>query len=358
MSINRPFTPHRIVILKPCCIGDVIFATPLLSALRTAFPAASIDWAAGSSAIAALRGHPALRAVLDTGPLANPASQVGSLLRLVRLLRKGRYDLMVVPDRSRLLALAALLTGIPQRAGLDSAGRGIGYTIKAPIDPRLVRHEADIYLDVARAMRLDTRDCWANTPPTDAAQRRAQDILHAHHLTGRPLILVHPGGGVNPGMTMIQKRWPPARFAVLADRIAAAIDGNIAVLGARSDADTVRTFAAALKHPLAADFTDRLSLSEIGALAERAAIYVGNDNGVAHLAAASGGRVLMIFGPSDPRRYAPFVPPDRGRYVWRQVALPAEGVWAGGSFDFDWERDGVSVDEAWEQARLFLESGA
>ncbi|MFN8419283.1 MAG: glycosyltransferase family 9 protein, partial [Anaerolineae bacterium] len=85
----------------------------------------------------------------------------------------------------------------------------------------------------------------------------------------------------------------------------------------------------------------------------RAEIYLGNDNGVAHLAAASGGKVLMIFGPSDPRRYAPFVPPDRARFAWRPVELPDRGV-AAGNVTFSWERDGVSVDEAWEQVRQLL----
>lgn len=351
----RVLDPQRIVILKPCCIGDVIFATPLLRALRRAFPAASIDWAVGSSAIAALRGHPDVRHVLDTGRLANPASTPLSLLRLVGVLRAGRYDVIVVPERSRLSALAALLTGIPQRAGLDSAGRGIGYTVKAPIDPRVTRHEAEIYLDIARAMHINTADCWAYTPPTSEAQQRAGDIMRAHQLDSQRLILVHPGGGVNPGMTLIQKRWPAERFAALADRISGEIGGQVAVLGTRSDVESIRAFEAALRSPLTADFTDRLSLSEIGALAARAVIYLGNDNGVAHLAASSGGKVLMIFGPSDPRRYAPFVPSERARYVWREIALPAEGVWAGVPFDFDWERDGATVDEAWAQAQVLLQ---
>jgi len=82
-------------------------------------------------------------------------------------------------------------------------------------------------------------------------------------------------------------------------------------------------------------------------LAAIAALYIGNDNGVGHLAAASGGKVLMIFGPSDPRRYAPFVPEDRAQVAWRPFAVLERGVSAGSPINFDWERDGVTVDEAW-----------
>ncbi|MCC7448666.1 MAG: glycosyltransferase family 9 protein [Anaerolineae bacterium] len=342
---------RRIVLVKPCCIGDVIMATALLTALRRGYPDAEIDWVVGSMAIAALRGHPDLHQVIDSGPLANPASKPGSMLRLVRLLRAGRYDLAVVPERSPLTGIATVLARIPQRAGLDSAGRGFSYTIKAPIDPAMVRHEAEIYLDVARALGLSTDNCWVNVPPSPQSLQAAQAILT--EAKGKPLIVVHPGGGVNAGMTMTEKRWPADRFAALADRVADVLGGAIAVIGVESDRPAVERFCQCLQHPLI-DLTNRLPLSVIGALASLSALYIGNDNGVAHLAAASGGKVVMIFGPSDPRRYAPFVPADRACFVWRSVPLPDRGVNAGIPTDFNWERDGASVDEAWVEAQKLI----
>jgi ADP-heptose:LPS heptosyltransferase len=344
---------RRIALLKPCCIGDVIMATALLTALRRGYPDAEIDWIVGSSAATALRNHPDLRSVIDSGPLANPASRLGSLLKLVNVLRNGHYDLAVVPDRSPLLGIAVFLSGIPRRAGLDSAGRGFAYTVKAPIDPTVVRHEAEIYLDVARALSLPTENCWVNVPPTSSSLEIARKILAEANFADRPLVIVHPGGGVNAGMTMTQKRWPADRFAMLADRIADSLGARIAVIGAESDNEVTASVLSKLQHP-ALDLTNRLSLPVTGALASIAALYIGNDNGVAHLAAASGGKVLMIFGPSDPRRYAPFVPPNRARVAWRPVALPAQGVSAGTPNDFDWERDGVSVDEAWNEVQTLI----
>ena len=344
---------RRIALIKPCCIGDVIMATALLTALQRGYPDADIDWIVGSSAASALRGHPDLRNVIDSGPRANPAARPDSLLRLVNILRHANYDLAVVPDRSPLLGVAVLMAGIPRRVGLDSAGRGFTYTVKAPIDPLAVRHEAEIYLDIARALGLSTDDCWANVPPTRAALDEATTFVKAAGLDEKPFIIVHPGGGVNPGMTMTQKRWPAKSFAALADRIADSAGTQIAVVGTLSDSEVVSAFLSQLQHP-ALNLTNRLSLPVIGALASMATLYIGNDNGVAHLAAASGGKVLMIFGPSDPRRYAPFVPPDRARIAWRPVALPSQGVSAGLPISFDWERDGVNVDEVWIEAQKLL----
>jgi ADP-heptose:LPS heptosyltransferase len=347
---------RRIVLLKPCCIGDVVFATPLLGVLRRAFPESHIAWAVGSTAIDALRGHPHLNELIDTGEKANPAARPRDLLRLVAALRRGRYDLIVVPDRSRLLGMASLLAGIPARAGLDSGGRGFAYSIRAPVDANAVRHEAEIYLDVARAMGLESDGVWAYTRPGPETQAEAETLLRRLGLEGDKLVLVHPGGGVNAGMRMVEKRWPAPNFAALAERIAAALgpEARIAVLGRPSDQPAIDALRGALRTP-PLDLTNGPSLAVTAALASRAALYLGNDNGVAHLAASAGARALLIFGPSDPRRYGPFVPPERARYAWRPVTLRPGGVSAGAPLDFDWVRDGVSVDEAWVQARALLD---
>jgi len=339
MSIR---SPQRIAFLKACCIGDVVFATALLAAVRRSYPDAQIDWWVSRWSAGALEGHAALQRVINTGDESNPAGTPRGLFSLARRLRAGRYDMLIAPERSRLISLAALLSGIPVRAGLDSAGRGMGYNVKARIDPAARRHEAEIYLDIARALGLDTADCWAN------AQPRAIDSIFTQQLTGdaAPLLLVHPGGGVNPGMRMTSKRWPADRFAAFAARVSAETGARIVLIGAEGDRDLTRDIVHSLTDCKPIDLTGQLTLMQTAALATlpQTLLYIGNDNGVAHLAAACGGKVLMIFGPSDPLRYAPFVP--NAAYAWKPVALPVEGVSAGAPLAFDWARDGVSVEEA------------
>ncbi len=342
----------RILLIKPCCIGDVIFATPLLAALRRAYPNAHITWAVNTPIAPMLSEHPHLNAVLEVGNVANPAAP-RTLLPFVRQLRAVRAEAAFVPDRSRWQSIAAFLAGIPMRVGLNSGGRGFAYTHKATIQPDDVRHEAQIYLDLARLLKLPTDDLWAFVPPTVAASVTAEHALHEAGIKYGAFLMVHPGGGVNAGMSMTQKRWAAEHFAALATQLATRLGAKIVVIGTATDQDAVARFKAALDQPCL-DWTERFSLPETAALAVRAAIYIGNDNGVGHLAAAAGAKVLMIFGPSDPRRYAPFVPPTQARYVWRPIALPKGGVAGGVPRGFDWARDGVSVPEAWKAACALL----
>src|SRR6185436_19019449 len=157
-------TPQRLVLILPCCIGDVVLATATLMALRRAYPQAHITWAVGSWSKGVIEQHPLLDAILDTGSQALPIKSVGGFYSFVRQIRAGHFDLAVSLVRSPLMSAAVALSGIPRRAGLDSAGRGFGYNIRAPIDPNQPRHEADIYLDVPRALGLDVAGCVANVP--------------------------------------------------------------------------------------------------------------------------------------------------------------------------------------------------
>jgi ADP-heptose:LPS heptosyltransferase len=189
---------RRIALIKPCCIGDVVFATPLLAALRRAFPEAHITWLINTAIAPVLHEHPHLNAVLEVGNTANPAAP-RRLLGFVRQLRRLRTDAVFVPDRSRWYSLAALLAGIPMRVGLNSNGRGFAYTHKATIRPETVRHEADIYLDLARLLSIPTDGLWAFVPLTAQASAQAERALHEAHLAHGGYLMVHPGGGVNVG---------------------------------------------------------------------------------------------------------------------------------------------------------------
>ncbi len=335
--------PKRIVLILPCCIGDVLMATATLQALRRGYPDAHITWAVGSWSRQALANHDLLDALLDTGPAALPVKTPLGFMRLVWRLRAGNFDLAVSLVRSPLMSLAVQLAGMPQRAGLDSNGRGFGYNIKVPVDPQVVRHEAEIYLEVARALGLDATDCHANVPVDVALWPPLREQLEAQGINAQNYVVINPAGGDNPGMTMVSKRWPPEHFAVLADALATCWQADIVLVGGPDDAVLMKAVQLQMKSA-AVSFAGTLSFPEIALLATKARCYVGNDTGLTHLAAAAGAPVAAIFGPSDPQRYAPYA--ANALTLWKPAQLNQVGVVAGTPANWDWERDGIGVDEA------------
>ena len=344
-------SPRRIVLLLPCCIGDVVMATATLQALRRGYPAAHITWAVGGWSRRAVENHNLLDAVLDTGPAALPVKSVGGFWRFVRQLRAGDYDLAVSLVRSPLMSLAVWLSGISHRAGLDSAGRGFGYNIRAAINPNDIRHEADIYLDVARVLGLDIADCYANVPVDASRWPGLAQQLTAQGIDPANFIVIHPAGGRNPGMVMNSKRWPSENYAALADRLAAKLQTGVLLVGGPEDGDIVNAVQSQMTTPSAA-LLGTLDFGEIALLANRARLYIGNDTGLTHLAAAAGAPTAMILGPSDPRRYAPFAP--NAIALWKLAQVAPTGVSAGTPDNWDWARDGIGVDAVEEQVLEFV----
>lgn len=339
----------RIVLILPCCIGDVVLATATLAALRRAYPQAHITWAVSTWARPAIEEHPLLNAVLDTGQRALPVHHPLDFLNFVLALRAAEFELAVSLVRSPLMSAALWLTGIPQRVGLDSGGRGFGYTLRVPVQPQERRHEAEIYLDTARALGIDVSGCRANIPVLPENVSRVADLLATRRVQP-PYLVVHPGGGSNPGMTMTSKRWPPEYFAAVADALAADWGAQIVLLGGPQDGPLINEMRVHLK-ARATSLVGELSFGEIAALAAGARLYLGNDTGLTHLAAAAGAPTVMILGPSDPARYRPFAPHSLA--LWRPIDLPNEGVSGGEPSAWDWYTQGIQVEEALGEIRDF-----
>jgi ADP-heptose:LPS heptosyltransferase len=340
---RRPLTtvPRRVVLILPCCIGDVVLGTAVLHALKRAYPDAHITWAVGSWSRDAIVRHPDLNGMLDTGHAALPVKSPGNFWRFVRQLRGGDFDLAVSLIRSPLMSLAVGLSGIPSRAGVDSGGRGFGYNVRVAVDPAAERHEAEIYLDVARALGVDTEGCYAYTPPHADNLAAAQAAVASFNIEG-PFAVINPAGGSNPGMVLDAKRYPPHGLGVIARGLQA--NGlRVIVTAGPNDGLLIEALQREMDTPLPA-LVGKLTLSQIGALASLARVYIGNDTGLTHLAAASGAKTVMLMGPSSPKRYAPFTPDSLA--LWKRADIPVEGVVYGAPRDWIWSRDGIAPEDA------------
>ena len=317
-------------------------ATAALAAARRSFPSAHIHFAVGSWSRAALAGHPDIDDFLDTGPAAQPTDTWPGFWRFVRQLRAGRYDLAISLVRSARMSLALRFSGIPYRAGIDSGGRGFGYQFRARINSATPRHESEVYLDVMRALGIETAGCTPHIPLLhEAAETLRMKV--AKRGIAAPYFVLHPGGGANPGMSLLAKRWPLGHFAALAQRLAERWRARAVWLVGEKESSLIESLPASLRME-GHTFNGVLSLAEIAQLAASALVYIGNDSGLSHLAAACGARVATIFGPSDPRRYAPRGPAAIALH--RTSSLSSPSALAQAARDWDWGRDGVSVDEA------------
>jgi lipopolysaccharide heptosyltransferase II len=339
--------PHKALILHPCCISQVMLATPLLAVLKRAYPQARFDWAVSDWARPAIGGNPHLVELISTGTTDVSQLSWSDLQTLIQRLRHEKYDTCFVPGRSSLLAYIAWRAGIPQRIGINSRGRGFAHTLPVAPPPG-EKHAAAIYLSLARAIGLDTGQ-GERLPmgfyPSDAARtavtKRLIDDLD--WLGDVPLVIIHPGGGSGSPYEDKNKQWPVERQVRLANYLVRKHKVRLLLVGSAQDQTTAKDFVG-LMPVRVANWTGRVSLSEIGALGEMADLYIGNDTGPTHIAAAVGCPTLAIFGPSDPALSAPYGAEGKVVVLWK------EGE---GARPFSWE-NGVSVSEAQKAADRLL----
>jgi ADP-heptose:LPS heptosyltransferase len=207
------------------------------------------------------------------------------------------------------------MAGIRQRIGLDVHGGGFAHTIR--VRPTAELHEAELYLALARALGLHG-ESDTEFYPTDGDRIRVTEWLagELEWLGDVPLAVLHPGGGSNPVSPDPQKQWPVERFALLGNQLVREHGARILVVGAAGDTPLVNAVVGLMSAP-AHNLAGKLSLGELGALAEVANLYVGNDTGPTHVAAAMGCPTLALFGPSDVKLSRPYT--RRGHVI----AMPA-----------------------------------
>jgi lipopolysaccharide heptosyltransferase II len=296
----------NILVLKPCCLGDVLMTTPLLATLRAGYPDARIDYAVGDWARPALLTNPDVDEVLPLfDPVASTLRRLAQAIRSVWMLRWRRYDLAFIPDRRPLTAWVAYLAGVPRRFGIGGGGRAVLLT-DSVADPTS-SHEVDIFLALAEAAGLRkhvTREM--KYVPTQSSLERAVQTLHAEgfeQLSFR--IALYPGGQSSSGRDFPHKRWPPERYALLANRLIGKRGGGVILLGGEAERELCFQIRENIDHPVL-DLTGRTDIDGMGAVMQLCDAVISNDSGPMHLSVAVGTPTVGIFGPTSALKRGPY----------------------------------------------------
>lgn len=336
---GEPLSPgdprlRRVVVIKPCCMGDVLMATPAVAALKRALPEAYIAMAVGGWSRQAVAHNPRLNDIIDA-PIGNEATKLADYRALARQIRRGNFGAALVLDRSPLLNMVPYLARVPVRAGLDSDNRGLALTHPVECPPDKARHEVEWYLDVVRALGLSAprAEAYLEFYPTEGERAEAGRALSEAGVeeSDGGYVALHLGGGANPGMKLLSKRWEPQRWARIADWLAETYESNILLLGGPGNED--REAAERLQEALffstrayVTDLVGKLEWGAMGALIERCNLFLGHDTGAMHLATAVRTPVVAVFGPSDPIRYGPWDPSRRSVAVAPRQAISSQGA--------------------------------
>lgn len=298
--------PQRILVTALCPIGDTLFLTPALAALRRRFPQAQITALVYPSNAGILDGNTDVDARL-LAPERGTAPVALRYLRAVWRLAHEHYDLIVNFSAAGSITSALAALRAP-RLGLHMPP--FWMLIGNHSAEYRARHAIDHYFKAIEPLIPIPTDPDERVPrlalaPADRVA--ARELLRAEGVpAGKPLVTLHVGGDGYNG----RKRWAPDRFAEVARRLIARFDCHILLVGGAVDLpmseETARLIGqtpdeARHVHLL----IGRSSLKVTGALIAASALFIGNDSSPLHIAAAMRTPAVGIFGPSDWNEFYP-----------------------------------------------------
>lgn len=288
----------KIVIRATNWVGDAIMALPALRVVRSRFPDAEITILARAYVAAIYKNQQ----VCDNMMFVDDKKDV------LEELRAQKFDLALLFQNAFQAAWIAWRAGIPERIGYARNGRSPLLTKALPI-PKLGEipvHEQYYYLELLR------RAGWLDTLPNESFiklnvpeenHRQAEESLLS--VGARPDSLrIAIGAGASYGSA---KCWPPDRFAELANRLQAESGADVILFGTSSEAPVSSAIAAGMSRP-PIDLTGKTPISDLPSLLSQCHLFIGNDSGAMHVAAAVGLPVVAVFGPTDPFGTAPVTP--------------------------------------------------
>ena len=331
-AAKRALDPSQIgsvLVVRLDEIGDMVMTTPFLRELRQLLPRAHVT----------LVVKPGVQALFETCPYVDEtlvfefAYRMPGILRAVvlpvtslrfaaRHLWGRRYDLALLPrwDTDYYFAtFLAFWSGAPHRLGFSEkvsakkrwANRGFDRLLTLALPDGAKRHETERPLLLLHALGAsggdDRQELWMG----DADREDAAALLREMGVgEGEMLIGIGPAGGHS-----VLKQWPLQNFAAVGRQLAEKHGARLVLFGGPGEADMGRDLAEQIG-PAALNLIGKTSLRQTAALMACCRVYVGNDSGPTHVAAAMGVPVVAIFGSSCPHR---FHPGENTTLVWHDL---------------------------------------
>jgi heptosyltransferase-2 len=300
---------ERILIRAANWVGDAIMTTPAVRAIRRNFPSARITLLAKPWVAPVFAHNPDIDEVMIYQAAGRHGGWKG-LLRLASDLRCQRFDLAILFQNAFEAALLTFLAGIPRRMGFTTDGRTALLTERIRTwRPLKQGHLIDYYLGLlsGAGMTLHGRQLTLVIAPDEQLEAR-------RYLTGKGLT----DGlwiGLNPGATFgTAKRWLPDRFAELGRRLIAEQKAYILIFGGPGEAGLGQWLATEIGDR-AIDLCGQTTLRQAMALIGQCKLFVTNDSGLMHVAAALEIPQVAVIGPTDPVATGPVNQASRMVYL-------------------------------------------
>lgn len=300
----------RILIRAANWVGDAIMTTPVIRAVRKNYPASHITVLAKPWVIPVYANNPHVDGIMVYENRGRHKMGMGTL-RLAGDIRRNRFDLAILMQNAFEAALLAFLARIPERVGYNTDGRSLLLNQCVKLDPVLKkRHLIDYYIGILKGAGLEADGGKLDLVLSGEDKAVAKKILAENQLgETRPVI------GINPGATGgTAKRWFPDRYAKLCKQLSQQYQTKVLIFGGPGD-DALGNQIMDMAPGCCINIAGKTTLSQAFGLIGACDLFVTNDSGLMHAAAALDVNQVAIIGSTD---YVATAPSNKNSIMVRQ----------------------------------------
>ncbi len=315
----------RILVINPFGIGDVLFSTPFVSALKKVFSGSYIGYICNIRTKEVLETNPEISEIFvferDGYRVLWRESRTACIRKLFRFwheIKNRRFDTVFDLSLGKEYAFFCWLVGIKDRRGFDYKSRGRFLTRKIKFsgfnDKHVINYYFDLFTPAELVVAEEGKARETRLVITDADNSRAEVFLEQNGIGGgERLAGVVPGGGASFGARDADyKRWSPDKFIKLINKISS-VDAVPVLLGGPDEEELMKSIRSRVNSrcPLALG----LSIRESAALIKRCAMIICNDSGLLRVAISQNVPTVSIFGSTDEKVYSPYPPSEKHAVV-------------------------------------------
>jgi lipopolysaccharide heptosyltransferase II len=296
---------QKILVIRLDQLGDVVMTRPAIEALAKRFPHAAMDLLVSGEIKSLFEDEPGIRRVIGFQPSGfvkkdgiNFKEQWEGAKQIIRYLKNQNYDLAIDFRGDLRNILLMFFSRIPRRLGYGQTGGGflLSQRKSYPRD----KHQVAVNLELLESLGIKSEACGVpfsySNPRKEMFSERFRDVLLP---SLSPRIVIHPSAGYP------SKRWPAVKFQQLIERILHENLGEIVLIGTEEDKKS--GFIVESNTGKLLDLRGKTDIADLPILFDHCGYFIGNDSGPAHVAAAQGMEVLVIFsGTNDARFWHPW----------------------------------------------------
>jgi len=315
---NTAAKPKKFLIINPFGIGDVLFTTPVVKAIKQSYPDSFIGYWSNARVKQVVSAMPQISKVfpLSRGDLKKIFQfsffkGVLEALNLAWQIKGGRFDVCFDFSLDYRYGLFTKLIGIKKRIGFNYKSRGKFLTHKIGLAGYSEKHVVEYYLELLKFLDIPVKDKNLELNVTEEARVKAKNLLSSFGIFRDDLVIgIVPGAGGSWGKDAPYKHWPALKFAQVADRLAKEKNAKILILGDDSESEIAEVIIHIMRNkPI--NLVGKTGLDILPAVIESCNLLITNDGGPMHMVVALGVKGISVFGPVNERVYGPFPASDR-----------------------------------------------